>query len=287
MSSFRQLFLGAPPSGSLRRRALAGRLLLEQLLADPVLLALDDRLGRLRGEQLDGPHGVVVAGDGVVDVLGVAVRVDDGHDGDVHLPGLGDGDRLLRRVDDEDGPGQPGHGLQPAQVLLELPVDLLLLGLHLLRQEVPAAVLLHLLELLELVDARPDDAEVRQEPAEPALVDVARLALRGVVADDVLGLLLRADEEDHLAVLGHAPEVVQGLLEVLDRLLQVDDVDAVPLAEDVFLHLRVPALGLVPEVNARLQQFFHRNGNQLEPPLSACGTEEPCGRPAIRISSAL
>src|SRR5262249_54963272 len=47
------------------------------------------------------------------------------------------------------------------------------------------------------------------------------------------------------------------------RLAQIDDVDAVPLAEDVLLHLRIPALGLVAEVNPRLQQLGHRDRGQI------------------------
>ena len=56
----------------------------------------------------------------------------------------------------------------------------------------------------------------------------------------------------------------------LTVLPQVDDVDAVPFAEDVFLHLRVPALGLVAEVNARLQQILHRDRGQTCLLLSVC-----------------
>ena len=48
----------------------------------------------------------------------------------------------------------------------------------------------------------------------------------------------------------------------LTVLLEVDDVDAVPLAEDVRLHLRIPALGLVSEVDAGLQQILHRDRAQ-------------------------
>ena len=46
-------------------------------------------------------------------------------------------------------------------------------------------------------------------------------------------------------------------VDVGQRLLQVDDVDAVALGEDVALHLRVPAAGLVPEVHAGVQQLPH------------------------------
>ena len=37
--------------------------------------------------------------------------------------------------------------------------------------------------------------------------------------------------------------------------MQVDDVDAVALGEDETLHLRVPATGLVSEVNAALEEL--------------------------------
>ena len=48
-----------------------------------------------------------------------------------------------------------------------------------------------------------------------------------------------------------------------DGLLQVDDVDAVALGEDELAHLRVPAAGLVAEVDAGLQQLLHADrGNQ-------------------------
>jgi len=48
-----------------------------------------------------------------------------------------------------------------------------------------------------------------------------------------------------------------GSVDVGQRLLQVDDVDAVALGEDVTLHLRVPAAGLVPEMHAGIEQLLH------------------------------
>jgi hypothetical protein len=49
------------------------------------------------------------------------------------------------------------------------------------------------------------------------------------------------------------------LLEELERLLEVDDVDAAALREDVAAHLGVPAAGLMAEVHAGLQQLPHRD----------------------------
>jgi hypothetical protein len=48
------------------------------------------------------------------------------------------------------------------------------------------------------------------------------------------------------------------LLEHSHGLLEIDNVDAVPGAENVRLHLRIPAAGLVTEVHSGLQQLFHR-----------------------------
>ena len=50
---------------------------------------------------------------------------------------------------------------------------------------------------------------------------------------------------------GLLDEVV-GVVDVRQRLLQVDDVDAIALGHDEALHLGVPATGLVPEVDAAL-----------------------------------
>ena len=55
---------------------------------------------------------------------------------------------------------------------------------------------------------------------------------------------------------------LRGVLEHLQGLLQVDDVNPVALAEDVFLHLGIPALGLMPEVNASFEQLLHGDCGQ-------------------------
>ena len=44
-----------------------------------------------------------------------------------------------------------------------------------------------------------------------------------------------------------------------ERLAQVDDVNAVAGVEDELLHLGVPTLGLVSEMNAGFQQFLYTN----------------------------
>ena len=46
-------------------------------------------------------------------------------------------------------------------------------------------------------------------------------------------------------------------MKLFDRLIEIDDVDLIALLEDVRLHLRVPALGLVTEMHARFQKLRH------------------------------
>src|SRR5690606_33859435 len=105
------------------------------------------------------------------------------------------------------------------------------------------------------LDALGDGAEVGEHATEPALVDVGHADAGGLLGDGLLGLLLGADEQ-HLAAArdGGLDELVR-LVDVAEGQLQVDDVDAVALGEDVPLLLGVPTTGLVPEVSARLEQL--------------------------------
>jgi hypothetical protein len=122
-------------------------------------------------------------------------------------------------------------------------------------------------EALEALDATLDGHEVRQHAAEPAGVDemLAR-AVRGL-GQGFLGLLLRAHEKDTVAAAhGLANEVERGL-EPGDGLREIDDVNPVALREDVLAHLRVPAPGLVPEVDTRFEQLLHAGGSQEIPPV--------------------
>jgi hypothetical protein len=69
--------------------------------------------------------------------------------------------------------------------------------------------------------------------------------------------------QDRLALGGEVAHELFGVLEQLDRLAEVDDVDAGTLTEDERLHLGVPALGLVADVPAWFELVFQRAGGQL------------------------
>src|SRR3989304_512203 len=103
-------------------------------------------------------------------------------------------------------------------------------------------------------------------PCPPGWVDRGRRGAPRLLANGVLRLFLRADEED-LAPRGHRlPDEAIGLLDQRHRLLQVDDVDAVPFGEDEAGHLGIPAARLMAEVHARFQQLLHRDNRHSKPP---------------------
>src|SRR5207302_3093673 len=78
----------------------------------------------------------------------------------------------------------------------------------------------------------------------------------------ILGLAFSADEQEGFSLGSQVLDVPGRFLEHLQRLLKIDDVDAIALAENEFLHFGVPALGLVPEVDARFEQLLHGDISQ-------------------------
>ena len=71
-------------------------------------------------------------------------------------------------------------------------------------------------------------------------------------------LRLGADEEDVLAAQDDVARELLRELDLPERLLEIDDVDAVPLGEDEAAHLGIPAAGLVPEVDAGCEESLER-----------------------------
>src|SRR6266850_2177673 len=276
------LRLGCGQLRTLDRRLRSRRLAL--VLAE-CPAALVDGVGDARRDQTHRPDRVVVARDRIVDAGRIAIGVHDRDDRDAQALGLGHRDLLLARIDDEDRRRELVHHLDADQRLLELLALPIELERFLFGHPFVLPRLLHFLELLEPGDRLANRREVRQGPAEPALVDVEHAAAAGFLEHGLLGLLLGADEEHCPAARGQVTDEPVGLAELLECLLKVDDVNAVALAEDVLLHLRVPALGLMAEVHSGLEQLLHRQRGHgssfgLPPPRSAGppGGRKPCHR---------
>src|SRR6185437_12659531 len=190
-------------------------------------------------------------------------------------PRLAHGQLLLAQVDDEDGVGLLAHVRDAA----EIGVELLELALHcdalLRRKQRELAFVPQAPQLVQALDALGDRAPVREQAAEPAVVDVRHAYALGVFLDAVLRLLLGADEQDRAAALGEVAHERLGLVQALRGLLQVDDVDAAALAEDEALHLGIPAAGLVTEVDSGLQELSHADGQGV--PFSRFRCRSPSG----------
>ena len=138
--------------------------------------------------------------------------------------------------------------------------DLSLLGdALLLGQDLELALFLLALEQIEAVDGTLHRLEVGEHAAEPTVRYVKLLRGTGCFRHDVRGLSLGTDEQDLLAASDRIDHEVAGSRQLNGRLLQIDDVDAVLLAEDVGLHLRVPPTGLVTEVDAGVEQISQGN----------------------------
>ena len=178
--------------------------------------------------------------------------------------GFLDGIGLTDAVDDDNGAGLLGHLGDTSEVLLKLgELATKHGGLLLVLGELATVGLGRRLELTHALDGRTDRLGVRQRAAEPTLGDVELLDRLGRVLDHLSRLLLRRDEEDLLAVEDRVTEERGGLVEHRDGLREIDDVDAVALVEDVTLHLRIPALGLVTEVQTGVKHVLEGNSREL------------------------
>ncbi len=220
-------------------------------------LAGGDAVGHDLRDQVRRADGVVISGDDEVGFVRIGVRVDQADDRDAEPTRLAHCQLFLLQVDDEDRVRLALHVGDPAEVRLEL-LELACEGDPLLRgKQLELSFRLQAAQVVQVRDALGDRAPVGEKAAEPAIRHVGHSDPSRVIPHGVLRLFLGADEQHRSAALRDVAREVVRLFEQLERLLEVDDVDASALGEDVSAHLRIPAPGLVAEVNAGLQQFPH------------------------------
>ena len=148
-----------------------GSAALGQLLLGHLRLAGGDPVGDRAHDQAARADRVVVAGDDVVGLVRIAVRVDERDDRHAEPARLAHGELLLLQVDDEDGvrlPLQVGDAAEVRLELLELrqQPDPLLRG-----QELELALGLQPAQLVQVRDPVGDRPPVGQQAAEPAVGD--------------------------------------------------------------------------------------------------------------------
>ena len=111
-------------------------------------------------------------------------------------------------------------------------------------------------EPLQLLDAFANSLEVGQHAPQPPLVDEEHARALRFFVEDVGGLRLRSHEEQRFSRRNGVPYEGIGRFEALNRLLKIDDVNAVPFPEDVALHFGIPAIGLVAKMYARFKELL-------------------------------
>ncbi len=94
---------------------------------------------------------------------------------------------------------------------------------------------------------------IGERAAQPAVVRVVHSAALRFLGDGFLRLALGPHKQNRAALRGDFHHEARGFAEHLQSLLQIDNVNAIALPEDIFLHFRVPTARLVAEVNAGLQ----------------------------------
>ena len=230
----------------------------------------DDGIGNFGGEEANGAQGVIIARDHVIDFVGIAIGIDHGDDGDAQFAGFFDGDGFLIGIDDEQQIRQTVHVFDAGEILLQMFAFAFEAADFLLGAAFVGVFGRHGVEFFETLDGLLHGGDVGKQSAEPALVHIELVAAAGFFRDGFLRLALGAHEKNRFALRGHFADVAHGVFEELESLLEIDNIDPVTFAEDVFFHLWIPALGLVPEVNAGFEQFFHRNRWQYASCLVAC-----------------
>ncbi len=131
-----------------------------------------------------------------------------------------------------------------------------------LRTAFPVVLGGHGFEFFQALDRLLHRQHVGEQPAQPALIDIVHAAARRFLGNGFLRLPLGSDEQNRFAARRHLAHVAHRVFEQLQSLLQIYNVDPIAFAKDVFFHLWIPALGLVPEMNACFEQFLHANRRQ-------------------------
>src|SRR5690606_29872404 len=221
------------------------------------LFRFDECIRHLACQQAYRADCVIVCRDDVIDFVRIAVRVDDADNRDVQLLSFCNRNAFFAWVNDVHNVRKTVHVTGSAEELDEASMFFLELDDFFLRKDFESSFFFHALDCFHAVNALLDRTEVRQKAAEPALVDVVLASAFRFFTDCILCLFFSSDEEHFAAFCTSLAHEVVCFLKFLDRLLKVDDVDAVTLHEDVFLHLRVPAACLVTEVDTCFKKLFH------------------------------
>ena len=214
-----------------------------------------DGVGDETRDEADGLDGVVIAGNGVVHRIGIAIRIKQRNDGNAELLRLRDRNVLAHGIDHVERGRQAVHVPDPVEETLELCQAVLETAYLLLGEALPGVVRLLRLHLFHLRQTLADGGIVRQHAPQPTLIHKRHPHARSFLLDNVLRLLLRADEQYFAVMQRQFAGKITRFLQSGCALLQIDDVDFAARHVDVRLHLGIPPVGGMPKMHARVKQI--------------------------------
>ena len=218
-------------------------------------LRFGDGVGDHAGDEFDGANRVIVAGDRVCGLIGITIGVHDGNDRNIEALRLVDGDGLALDVDHEHRGGHPFHVHDAVEIAMQFALLATERGDLLLGQMFPLGRCEKAVDFLHPLHAVTDRAKVRERAAEPPIHHIRHVRADRGFFDFLLRLFLGADEQHGAAAGDGIMEKSAGDFDLGEGLVEVDDVNAVAGGENELLHLGVPPLGLVTEMNPGFQQF--------------------------------
>src|ERR1700737_571952 len=150
---------------------------------------LDDRVRNFTRHELDGPNCIVVARNRIVDLVGVAIRVNDSDDWNLEFARFENGDALFTRIDDVQRVRQTRHVFDAAEEPLEARELIFELADFFLGQHFEEACVALALELAQPGNALLNRLKICQRATQPALVDIEHARAIRFLAHNLLRLL--------------------------------------------------------------------------------------------------
>ena len=216
-----------------------------------------DCIGNPASDKANCSSGVIVAWNHIVDVCWIAVAIHHGHRLDAKSLGFCNRNGLFDDVHHKDCVWQFGHGLDATKVVVQLANLCLRLLCLTLGGCAEFAFGNLLFKANQVIDTSLNGLEVCHQPAKPAPVDIHGSTSKSGLADNQLGLLFGANEQDLAPPRRKIRNVFCGRLKVVQGGLRIDDVDFLALLIDVRCHFRMPSLGGVTDVDTSFQESSH------------------------------
>ena len=121
------------------------------------------------------------------------------------------------------------------------------------------AVFLHFVDGAHFSHRLANGRKIGQHASRPALGDIGHTYGFHALSNRLFGLLFGRNKHDFLTTLGNLLQGCSCFINLDDGLVQIKNVNALLLSEDVRSHVGIPLALEVPILGARFKQLFKRN----------------------------